>query len=70
MQLLESSLARLSIKFIANKDVDSRQTEIQSLKADIKELKSLFTSMNIKSFQEVDDDQGFGSVVQGPMAES
>ena len=57
-------------KVHANKDVDSRQTEIQSLKADIKELKSLFTSMNTNSFEEVDDAKGPGSVVQGPVAEN
>lgn len=57
-------------KVHAHKDVDSRQTEIQSLKADIKELKSLFASMNTKSFEEVDDDRGPGPVVHGPVAES
>ena len=35
----------------AHKDVDSRQTEILSLKADVKELKSLLASMTTKSFQ-------------------
>lgn len=48
----------------ANKDVDSRQT----LKADINELKSMFASMNTKSFEESAEDKGPGSVIQGPVA--
>ncbi|XP_076830977.1 uncharacterized protein LOC143476602 [Brachyhypopomus gauderio] len=44
----------------ATKEVDSRQTEILTLKAEIKELKSLFATMNTKPCQGVsDDDKGF-----------
>lgn len=45
-------------KVQANKYVDSRQMETQTFKADIKEFKSLFTSMSTKSFEDVDDDKG------------
>ncbi|KAJ8375794.1 hypothetical protein SKAU_G00063740 [Synaphobranchus kaupii] len=54
----------------ANQDVDSRQMDIQSLKSEIKEMKSMFASMNTKPHQDVADDKGPGPVAQGPVAES
>ena len=52
------------------KEADGRPTEIQSLKADVKELKSLFASMTAGTVEEEPDDNGPGSVVQGPAVES
>ncbi|KAK0137369.1 Paraneoplastic antigen Ma1 [Merluccius polli] len=40
----------------ANKEVDGRQTEILTLKAEIKELKTLFATMKTEPCQEVGDD--------------
>lgn len=51
----------------AHREVDSRQTEIFTLKAEVKELKSLFAAVTTKPGQEVSDD---APVVQAPLAVS
>lgn len=54
----------------ADREVDSRQKEIQSLKADIKELKSLFASLSVKPCHEGGDSKGPGLAIPGPAVES
>ena len=68
----EFATARLKLsvqKVQTSTDVDSKQTEVQALKAEIKEMKSMIAAMSTKSRPAGADDKGSGPAVQGSLKE-